>query len=341
MTIDTPGWNVPPAQASVAKDAMSARAVGTVLAWQAWLRRATEQQNRLLWGAIGVPLAVDVARRRERDLAALEDPPHDGARPDDVPVHWHDAGQGPVLLLLNGWTASGLMWPGRWVSRLEQRFRVIRIDNRGTGWSRTAPSPFTIADMADDAAAVLRATDAGAASVLGLSMGGMIAQELALRHPEHVDRLFLVGTRPPAPAHIPSAQDVLDRVTSPVAGQALRRYFTDVWGDICGPGFAAASADSIEELVDQILRRPTPRVFVERQLHAVAGWGGARRLRALEVPTVVVHGGQDRLVPVGNGMRLAQLIRGARYVEVPGAGHLMPLEAPDLLADLIESTGPN
>jgi pimeloyl-ACP methyl ester carboxylesterase len=135
-------------------------------------------------------------------------------RPDDIRagtppqrpvVHWHDGGRGPALLLLNGWSASGLVWPESWLARLEERYRVIRIDNRGTGWSRSAPYPFTIADMADDARDVLRACRIDRAAVLGQSMGGMIAQELAIRHGGFVGKLVLAATRPPAPAYVAPA----------------------------------------------------------------------------------------------------------------------------------------
>jgi 3-oxoadipate enol-lactonase len=106
-------------------------------------------------------------------------------RPASPPaVHWRTSGRGPALVLLNGWSASGLAWPRSWIRRLGASFRVIRVDNRGSGWSRHAPTPFTMADLADDVADVLDAEGVERATVLGLSMGGMIAQELALRAPD-------------------------------------------------------------------------------------------------------------------------------------------------------------
>ena len=115
-------------------------------------------------------------------------------------ANWFSHGQGEAVLLINGWSASGIAWPTAWLDELATQYRVIRLDNRGTGWSRTAPAPFTIGDLADDARNVLKAAGVRRARVLGLSMGGMIAQELALRHPDVVSRLVLAGTRPPAPA---------------------------------------------------------------------------------------------------------------------------------------------
>ncbi|RNL62847.1 alpha/beta hydrolase [Nocardioides marmoriginsengisoli] len=253
-------------------------------------------------------------------------------------VHWREGGHGEPLLLLNGWTASGLAWPADWIRGLEKSFRVIRIDNRGAGWSRLAPAPFTMAQLADDAHGVLQECGVKRATVMGLSMGGMIAQELALRHPDAVGRLFLVGTRPPTPAHISSDLPVLLKaLRPPERGQPLDEYFTRMWAGFAAPGFAAANPEVMSELVKSILDRTTPRAGVLAQSRAIFAWHNAGRLATIQHPTVVVHGSRDPLIPVGNGMRLSRLIKNASYVEVPGAGHLLPYEAPDLVADLLQS----
>jgi pimeloyl-ACP methyl ester carboxylesterase len=291
---------------------------------------------------------AEAERREDRERQARRNVWH-GPRPPgwlgtrrEPVAFWHEGGVGPVVLLLNGWTASGLVWPGDWLARLERRYRVVRVDNRGTGWSRTAPAPFTIGDMAEDAAEVLRGIGAVPATVLGLSMGGMIAQELALRHPDLVERLVLVGTRPPAPSHIPAAAPVRDRELDHLLGSGPRRgtpldaFFRSLWEPQCAPGFADSHPALFDELVAQIVARPTPRAGVIHQLRAIAAWSGSSRLARIKAPTVVVHGALDELIPVGNGMRLARHIPGARYIELAAVGHLVPIEAPDVLAEVIE-----
>ena len=250
-----------------------------------------------------------------------------------VLVNWHEGGDGPTLLLLNGWTASGLVWPIAWIQALEERFRVIRIDNRGTGWSRSAPAPYTLADLADDAAAVLHACGVEEATVLGVSMGGMIAQELALRHPRRVRRLILVATAPPVPAQLlPDPAPFIAALAPPPPGQDLHSHFRAQWGLYTTPSFCAAKPELLDELAEQVAYRVTPRQRVFDQLRAVRSWRGSDRLRRLNVPTTVVHGDQDPLMPVGNGMRLSRLIPSAEYVELEGVGHLPPHEAgPELL----------
>lgn len=253
-------------------------------------------------------------------------------------LHWHEGGRGAPLLLLNGWTASGLVWPAALVERLERRFRVIRPDNRGSGWSRSAPAPFTLEDLADDARRILYVLGAERVRVLGFSMGGMIAQVLAGRDPELVERLVLVSTSPPSPAHISASDDTTWQMFRRRGrNQPLPDYLRELWTLAGGHELAAERPGIIDELVGQLTDRPTPRGGAMAQARAAGTWHGTGQLARITAPTVVVHGRKDVLRPVGNGMRLTRLIGGAHYVELPRAGHLVPYEDPDLLCQLLES----
>ena len=298
------------------------------------------RQRRLQQRLVGFGGRGKANRRVEREQLARValDPAKASGHPK---VWWHEGGSGPPLVLLNGWTASGLMWPAAFVAELEASHRVIRIDNRGTGYSRTAPAPYLIRTLADDAAQVLRATTPGAAIVVGLSMGGMIAQELTIRNPALVRRLVLVGTRPPAPAHIDAAPDVLSRATATArAGESIENFIADMWSCFCAPGFDRVEhRASLDDLIEQVLRRVTPRSAVNHQMQAIAAWHGPGRLGQVRCPTTVVHGDADRLMPVGNGTRLAQLIPDARYVELANVGHIVPMEAGPDLVSIIDRGG--
>jgi 3-oxoadipate enol-lactonase len=252
-------------------------------------------------------------------------------------IYWREGGRGPALVLINGWSASGLAWPRAWVRELEDDFRVIRIDNRGSGYSRFAPVPFTMPDLADDVAAVLDELEHERAAVVGMSMGGMIAQEFAMRHANRLTGLVLIATRPPAPAYaVPKGSSLmLDLLVPPRKGESLDAYFTRLWTLATGPGFAEREPELIAELVEQIVARPTPRVMLMHQLRAVNGWGHAERLRRITAPTAIVHGAEDRLVHVLNGRRLAALMPAAGYQELQGVGHLPPVEAPDRVLEAI------
>jgi 3-oxoadipate enol-lactonase len=303
---------------------------------EAALRRALASTGDIVSAVISRTTAGAACRQRGRVIDAR---PIEGGKASRTAghktrpvVHWHRSGNGPPLLLLNGWTASGLAWPETWLRRLEESYDVIRIDNRGTGWSRSAPSPFTIADLADDAREVLDASDIDRAAVLGISMGGMIAQELAIRHSQIVEKLVLVATRPPTPAHTQMGRLVFRLIFGrPPRDRPLREFFVTTWAQTTGDGFAAAHPEVFDELGDQIMQRITPRSGLINQMRAIMSWHGPQRLRRIRAPTVIVHGDQDPLIAVDNGRGLARLMPAARYVELAGVGHLVAHEAGDIL----------
>ena len=152
--------------------------------------------------------------------------------------------------------------------------------------------PFTMSDLAKDVTSVLDEEGVDRAAVFGLSMGGMIAQELAIRAPDRVTALVLSGTRPPSPAfHATAASPVTWHLLRPLGRRETREaYFRRVWSLAAAKGFAERRPEVIEELVQQIVEKPTPRPMLMRQLTAVAGWGHAERLAAYPHP----HGGGAR-----------------------------------------------
>ena len=252
-------------------------------------------------------------------------------------IYWREGGRGPGLVLINGWSTSGLAWPRAWVRSLERSFRVIRVDNRGSGYSRFARTPFTLRDLADDVVSVLDEVEVERALVVGVSMGGMIAQELAIAHQDRLAGLVVIASRPPAPAYAPPVGSslLLDLLAPPRRGEPLESYFTRLWTMGTGTGFADREPGSIAELVSQIVAQPTPRVMLMHQLRAVNGWGHAERLAGIAVPTAIVHGDEDRMIDVANGRRLAELIPGSRYLELAGVGHLPHLEAAEQSLEVI------
>ena len=316
----------------------------TMMVVEAQARRWSSSQFGTLWSSLGladskevqaVAATTEILRGRARDGEQGSWTPGAGTGSPRKTVYWRERGDGPPLVLLNGWSASGIAWPAAWLQRLEDHFRLISVDNRGTGWSRYTDAPYRIADLADDVVAVLDDAGVDRCTVLGLSMGGMIAQEVAMRHPGRVTGLVAVATRPPAPAHLTA----LPRFTtalleSPRPGVALENHMHTAWMDCCAPGFADPDG-ALGELIDRIVERVTPRQTLLRQLRAVTMWHGANRLKRLTVPALVVHGDEDRLMAIGNATRVVRLTPDAKYVELKGVGHLVPLEASDRLADLV------
>src|SRR5262249_55551318 len=130
----------------------TSEAIGAWTAWEAVWRRTFEWQQALVWHSVGMKPRIEregEPEHREARAARATAGPAPGG------INWRERGTGEALVLVNGWTASGIAWPSAWLRSLEERYRVILPDNRGTGWSRSAPTPFNVADMADDVRNVL------------------------------------------------------------------------------------------------------------------------------------------------------------------------------------------
>jgi pimeloyl-ACP methyl ester carboxylesterase len=248
-------------------------------------------------------------------------------RDDSVELYWESTGAGaPVLLVMGlGMTATG-WW--RTVPVLAERLRTIAFDNRGVGRSARPQGPYSVAQMADDAVAVLDAAGVERAHVYGISLGGMIAQEIALRHPHRVDGLVLGATTPGGDAAVAADDDTLAFFRR----RALMPAEEGVWASVpynYGARTRAEHADRIGADIVERLRYPIEPDPYRAQLEAALGHDAHDRLRAIAAPTLVVHGDSDRMVVPANGRLVAGAIPGAQLLELAGAGHLYPTDAPE------------
>jgi pimeloyl-ACP methyl ester carboxylesterase len=237
--------------------------------------------------------------------------------------------QGTVLLL-TGLGSKRLGWY-RQLPVFGRTFRTIALDHRDTGDSDLATGPYTTADQADDAAGVLRALGIGQAHVVGISMGGFIAQELAARHPEMVRKLVLTGTHPGGPAHVQPGPDMLAMLTQGFndveRGELARRVYTA----IMAPGYLDAHPDELEHIMESERYQPQSAEAYRRQLQACLGhnMSDPDRLSQLRLPTLVIHGDVDPLIPTPNGLYLAAHIPNARLRLYGGVGHVAIVERAD------------
>jgi pimeloyl-ACP methyl ester carboxylesterase len=256
------------------------------------------------------------------------------ARAGTVRLAYQVRGQGPTILLIMGLGGRAADWNDAFLARMAEGFEAVTFDNRGTGASDRPDEEYTLDVMADEAVAVLDALGRPRAHVVGVSMGGMIAQLVALRHPESVDRLALLSTHAGGPGAIPPTPLgmtalMADRSRPPAD------MVRDAMTAITAPGFAERDPGAIAALVDLALAQPTPPATFARQMNAIMGSDRSDRLGSIRAPTLVVHGTEDPLVPPGNGAILARGIPGARLVELPGIGHLPMWECPARLATLL------
>jgi pimeloyl-ACP methyl ester carboxylesterase len=231
----------------------------------------------------------------------------------------------PVLLIMGlGMTATG-WWRTVPVLR-DAGFRVLAFDNRGVGRSERPPGPYTVPQMADDAVSVLDAAGVKAAHVYGISLGGMIAQEVALRYPERVRGLVLGATTRGGAAHVAAGPDV----GALVGLRARMSAEQAVWASV-PINYAARTrrhgGDRIAEDIEQRLRYPVEGEFYAAQLAAAQAHDAA--VEGIRAPTLVVHGSEDVLIPAANGERLAAAIPGADLALWPQAAHLYVTDEPE------------
>lgn len=246
-----------------------------------------------------------------------------------IRLHYEIGGAGDPVLLIAGLSMPGVMW-GPQVKALGQHFRVITFDNRGVGETDLPPEPvYTMAQLADDAAALLRELKLGRAHVVGVSMGGTIAQELALRHPQLVRSLVLVSTWAKADARFIRVIESWTSLASRVPIDERYRHVFFPW--VFSPAFFEKK-DNVETAFRGAMAsvHQTKAEAIERQARGIVAWNGTRvaRLGAIKAPTLVVAGKDDILTPPDFARALARLIRRARLSLLPG-GHLLMLEHAD------------
>lgn len=250
---------------------------------------------------------------------------------DGTRIHYEIRGQGAPLALIFGYAGSSRGWGEPFLKLLEARFKTIVIDNRGTGQSDKPEKPFSMADMAADAASVLDQANIDRAHVMGISMGGMIAQEFALNHPARLRGLVLGCTMCGLAHSVPGDPETLAALqlnpSEPLAAQVER-----LLAACCAKPFLASAKGQavLRERVAEVMNYAItpPRTY---QLHwgAVAGFDTFDRLPQIKAPTLLITGTSDLLVPDANSDIIKGRIPGAQIHKLPGAGHVFFWEAPE------------
>lgn len=254
-------------------------------------------------------------------------------RPDGAQIAWSSDGDesAPAVLLVMGLAYPAAMW-FRLVPALADRFRVLRVDNRGAGLTGDVPgAPYTVETMAGDCLAVLDEAGVDRAHVVGISMGGLIAQEIALTAPARVLSLGLLATHPGI-AHAVINPEALALVTSGRADMTPQEA-----AEVSIPfNYAPATPrERIEE--DWAVRLPLACTLAgyTAQVQGTIPWTRYDELPNVSVPTLVLHGEIDALVPPENGRRIAERIPSAEHVTVPDANHVLMTDQPEQVAKVL------
>lgn len=252
------------------------------------------------------------------------------AKVGDLNIYYELHGKGEPLLLIIGYGANSRWWYPQ-ITSFSQEYRVIAFDNRGTGQSDKPDIPYTIEMMAEDAAGLLEAIGIDAAHVYGISMGGMIAQEFALHYPSKVTSLILGCTTPGGRNAVMLDQEALTVLfdTDRRKHLTLEEQGRELLPFLFSQEFIDKNPDIMDAFIADMLEYPTPPHGYQRQGEAVMGFNAYDRLPEIKVPTLVIAGAADRLIPVENSRILASRIPNAELVILENMGHGFTGEAPE------------
>ena len=245
---------------------------------------------------------------------------------DGVEIGYDIEGSGPDLLLIAGTASNRAIW-ALVRPRLASSFRTIAFDNRDSGTSTIAQGPYTLGDLAGDAVAVLDAAGSQRAHVLGHSMGGAIAQELALSHPGRVASLTLTNTWARGDGYSKNLMSLMGALTQAIPDE--RTLLATIL--FMGGGMTALQGTSLWEMTDNAMALGSlaPRAALQRQWELDLTVDTLERLPALRLPVHVIWGSEDRLLTPELSHELAAAIPGAVETRIDACGHLPMIEAPD------------
>ncbi|HEV2765698.1 MAG TPA: alpha/beta fold hydrolase [Pyrinomonadaceae bacterium] len=257
-----------------------------------------------------------------------------------VRLYYESRGRGEPLVLVPGF-GNGLWIWFKQVEDLSRRFRVVTFDPRGVARSEGRDEPFSISDLADDLAGLLRALRLEGAHVIGASFGGFVAQEFALAYPEMARSLVLACTSYGGPRHVRPPAETLRAIASTKGLNTEERVRENLLLAF-SPGYAAREAEEVARITRLRAESPVPEYVYQRQLQAAVGFNAARRVQEIKAPTLVVTGDADVIVPPENSRNLAAAIPGAELRTVSGGSHTFFIERAAefnrIVADFIECT---
>lgn len=256
---------------------------------------------------------------------------------DGAEIAYRRIGTGRPLVVLNGFAATSADWDPSFIDRLASSNELILIDNRGIGHSSDDGQPFDIARLADDVAQVVGMLDIERANVLGWSMGGFIAQTLAVQHPRRINKLILLSTAPSGADADRASPEVWSRLVdmSGTPHEQARRLLSLL--------FPSDVAESVYREFGDIVANARAQLspdLINRQAAAIEAWhatGSVNQPREINAPVLIAAGTADIVVPPSNALRLVNAIPGAWLAQFNGGGHAFMAQYPLPLADLINS----
>lgn len=254
-----------------------------------------------------------------------------------IELYYEVHGEGKPLVLLAGLGYPGWQWH-RMLPYLTPHFQVIVPDNRGVGQSDKPAGPYTASMLAADTAGLLDGLGIERAVIMGHSMGGFIAQAMALEYPQKVERLILCSTNFGGPRHVPITPEAM-AVLSDMTSDPVTRFKNGLVVSTA-PGFAEKHPEIIQMWLEWRLSNPLDVAGYQSQMAIGLGLlseatAFENRLSAVQAPTLILFGAHDKVVPPANAELLAARIPNSKIAILPDAGHFFPMEVPEDAARLV------
>jgi 3-oxoadipate enol-lactonase len=252
-------------------------------------------------------------------------------RSNGIEIAYEMQGEGDALLLIAGVGYSGWYW-NKVVPELAQDFKVITFDNRGAGASDKPAGPYSVRIMAEDTIGLLDTLNITSAHVMGHSLGGFIAQELILLRPDLVNKLILASTNCGGMDVIPITPEAMEVLTNR-EGDPMELVKRGI-AIACAPDFIKQEEELTQELIAYRFSNPVPPEQYQAQVMAGAGMSALsaeqvkERTTSISVPTLILFGEYDQVVPPGNAEILSSLIADSEVKIIAGTGHMFPIEDP-------------
>jgi pimeloyl-ACP methyl ester carboxylesterase len=254
---------------------------------------------------------------------------------DGVNLYYEIHGDGFPLLMIQGLSENVYWWDQPVIDGLSKHLKTVIFDNRGVGRSDDLVGDLTIESMAADALGLMDALSINQAHILGHSMGGMIAQELALKFPERVKKLVLCSTSCGGSKAEPASKETQIILTKLSFKGHTRSLVEKAIPHVVTKKFMDENPEFIEKKIDDILIIPTGPTTFKAQIGSWMRYNSYRKLKEMNIPTLIMHGKQDILVPPSNGDLLATKIPNAEIVHFDSNAHLIHTEEPDKFNEVL------
>jgi len=254
---------------------------------------------------------------------------------NDININYEVYGEGFPCVMIMGTALCLKVWDAPLIDELSKKFKTVLFDNRGSGQTDIPDGEYTIKMMADDTAGLMDALSIEKAHVIGVSMGGMIAQELVLNYPEKVEKLVLWGANCGGRRTIPPTLAAFKFYLGAIEGLTPERMAKATIPLLLTPDFMKNNPDYVEDKIQRILKGTIPFSSYARQLKAMISLNTYRRLKNINTPTLILQGKKDIVVPPENGEILAEQIPGAKLVIFEKSGHAIYPHEPELFLNTL------